>query len=241
MPASTPFNSPPSHTMGSSSPQRYDRQGSESPSAPPYSPITPVIPSATLAPVPTYHTEVFPAPATERPTPMPISEIDNPDAIALRSAISVLQIQRQRTLRDLQTLERQKTVAAADPERFAHELSSGNVKSASNRGILGGENSHFPDGPDGPTRQERSSFEIIPAPQNIVRCPPVNWAKYHIVGEPLDNLHAQQRSRPSSGEPQRDFETLRDSDYMIAAPYRPWADQNPASPVRKRSIDKRGL
>jgi len=203
------------------------------------------MPSATLAPAPIHHAEDFPAPVTERPAPVSISEVDNPDAIALRSAISVLQIQRQRTLRDLQTLERQKTVAVADPERFAHELNSGNVKSASSQGILGGETSDFLDtwiglNRDDSARQESTSFGIIPAPQNIVRCPPVNWAKYHIVGVALDNLHEHQRLRPSSGEPQRDFESPQDSDHVITAPYRPWADKNPAPPARTRSIDKRG-
>ncbi|MCJ1388041.1 hypothetical protein MMC18_000885 [Xylographa bjoerkii] len=231
--------------MASSSPQSNDRQGSESPSAPPYSPITPVMPSATLAPAPIHHAEHFPAPPTERPAPVPISESDNPDAIALRSAISVLQIQRQRTLRDLQTLERQKTVAAADPQRFAHELSSGNVKSASSRGILGGENSDFLDyqtdlSRDDSGTRESTSFGIIPAPQNIVCCPPVNWAKYHIVGGALDNLHEEQRSRPWSGEQRRDFETSGESDHVIAAPYRPWADQIPASPARTRSVGNKG-
>ncbi|MCJ1378372.1 hypothetical protein MMC17_001470 [Xylographa soralifera] len=233
--------------MGSSLTQSNDCRGSESPSAPPYSPITPVIPTATLAPAPIHHAEDFPVPTTGRTAPVPISESDNPDAIALRSAISVLQIQRQRTLRDLQTLERQKTIAVADPERFAHDLGSGNVKSASSRGILGGENSDLDvrENQTDLTRddlatQEGTSFGIIPAPQNIVRCPPINWAKYFIVGEALDNLHEEQRSRPLSGEPQRDFATLRESHHVVAAPYRPWADKIPASPARTRSIDKKG-
>ncbi|MCJ1434660.1 hypothetical protein MMC27_004029 [Xylographa pallens] len=232
--------------MASSPTQSHDCRGSESPSAPPYSPITPVMPTATLAPAPIHHAEDFPALTNERATLIPISECDNPDAIALRSAISVLQIQRQRTLRDLQTLERQKTIAVADPERFVHELSSGSVKSASSRGILGGENSDSDSlenqtdlSRDHLSIQEGTSFGIIPAPQNIVRCPPVNWAKYHIVGEALDNLHEEQRSRPSSGEPQRDFEIFRESEHVVAAPYRPWADKIPASPARTRSIDKK--
>ncbi|MCJ1315408.1 hypothetical protein MMC15_000727 [Xylographa vitiligo] len=232
--------------MGSSSIQSNDCRGSESPSAPPYSPITPLMPTATLAPAPIHHGEDFPAPTTERAAPVPISESDNPDAIALRSAISVLQIQRQRTLRDLQTLERQKSIAVADPELFAHELSSGNVKSASRCGILG-ENSdsevlenHTDLSRVVSATQEGTSFGIIPAPQNVVRCPPVNWAKYLIVGEALDNLHEEQRSRPSSGEPQRDFETFRESDHVVAAPYRPWADKIPASPAQTRSIDRKG-
>ncbi|MCJ1287960.1 hypothetical protein MMC26_007313 [Xylographa opegraphella] len=216
----------------SSSIQSNDARGPDSPSAPPYSPITPVLPTAILAPASIHHAEASPDPTTERAAPVPISESNNPDAIALRSAISVLQIQRQRTLRDLQTLERQKTIAVADPERFAYELNSGNVKSAPSRGILGGGISESDGlgnqtdvGRDDSATDENTSFGVIPVPQNIVRCPPVNWAKYLVVGEALDSLHEMQRSRPSSGEPQRQFETLRESDHVVTAPYRPWSDK----------------
>ncbi|MCJ1296276.1 hypothetical protein MMC34_007842 [Xylographa carneopallida] len=233
--------------MVSSSTQTEDGAGSASPPAPPYSPITPVMPTATLAPAPIHHAEDFPAVGTARAVPVPVSESYNPDALALRSAISILQIQRQRTLRDLQSLQRQKTIAVADPELFAHELRSGNVKSASGPGVLGGERPdlYFPESQTGtsrddPATQEGTSFGMIPTPQNIVRCPPVNWAKYLIVGEALDNLHEEQRSHPSPGEPQRDFGTSKESDHVVAAPYRPWADKIPASPAQSRSPDKKG-
>ena len=47
-----------------------------------------------------------------------------------------------------------------------------------------------------------SRFPKLPEPQNVFRCPPVNWAKYHVVGESLDKLHEEQMKRPSEGEPQ---------------------------------------
>ena len=244
MPAFASFDNNPLEHTESSSPRGNNHEGSESPSAPPYSPITPVMPSATLAPAAIYHTEDFPAPAVQFPAPVPISESENPDAIALRSAISVLQVQRQRTVRDLQMLDRQKVVAAANPEKFAHELASGNLKSASSQWILGKEATESLRPPtdhskDGSITQEGTTFGIIPAPQNIVRCPPVNWAKYHVIGEALDNLHQEQRSRPTLGDPQREYETPREPEHVIAAPYRPWADTTPASPARTRSIDQK--
>ncbi|KMP09966.1 hypothetical protein CIHG_04270 [Coccidioides immitis H538.4] len=61
------------------------------------------------------------------PAPVPISESDNPDAIALRSAISVLQIQKQQTLRDIRTLEKLKQAAAENPEAFAKDVVKGDI------------------------------------------------------------------------------------------------------------------
>src|SRR5262249_18341694 len=47
-----------------------------------------------------------------------------------------------------------------------------------------------------------AKFPSLPTPQNIFRCPPINWAKYHISGEPLDRMHEEQLRRPSPGEPE---------------------------------------
>ena len=67
----------------------------------------------------------------------------------------------------------------------------------------------------------RTSFPPIPLPQNIVRCPPVNWAKYHVIGESLDKLHAEQQNRPSQGSLENN-NTLRQQERppvaVIAAP-----------------------
>ena len=54
-------------------------------------------------------------------------------------------------------------------------------------------------GPSGapPTQQ----WEPIPKPQNIVRCPPINWSQYAVVGESLEKLHNEQIRRPSRGAP----------------------------------------
>lgn len=183
-----------------------------------------------------------------QPPPVPISESDNPDAIALRSALSILQLQKQQSLHDIRTLETMKRAAMADPERFATELLEGRLttdEKESRTGIIDfsdegqqaqqeeqaaeGENSHD-------RLDDKARFGRMPAPQNVVRMPPVNWAKYHIVGEPLEKMHEEQRRRPSAGEPRRGSLLIgragppgenqqRAPEYVLAAPYRPLVDR----------------
>jgi len=71
-----------------------------------------------------------------------------------------------------------------------------------------------------------------------VRTPPVNWAKYHIVGPPLDRMHEEQRRNPTLGELRRD-EAERAPDHVVAAPYRPFVDKIEGS-GRTRSTGKKG-
>jgi hypothetical protein len=104
------------------------RSKSPTPDRPPVSPLTPTASAAQLAPV--ERTESRPRPAPPPPTatftPQPpsvaISETDNPDAIALRSAISLLQLQREKSKRDLKALEELKAAAVADPQAFVRSL-----------------------------------------------------------------------------------------------------------------------
>ncbi|KAK4507429.1 hypothetical protein PRZ48_001164 [Zasmidium cellare] len=65
------------------------------------------------------------------------------------------------------------------------------------------------------------SFPRIPGPQSVVRMPPVNWDKYGIVGEPLENMHAQQRRWPGSTS---SIGQDKGREHTIAAPYSPWLD-----------------
>lgn len=195
----------------------------------------------------------------EPPQPVPISESTNPDAIALRAAMSILQLQRQQALRDMQTLERQKEAAVANPEAFARDVTSGKIKARGMGGLLGpvgevqdgsnradvrqyavvdgltsddagerGQTDDSEDKADKPVAETAGGFGEIPSGQNVVRMPPINWAKYHIVGESLDKLHKEQRSRPVAGQPLRD-EDLRPKqrapEHVIAAPYDPWRDK----------------
>lgn len=247
-------------SQGQEENQSNERPGT--PPRPPYSPVTPVF--AHLAPVPGGNpivppdsspsssarppqdggvSSIFSGPPRQplfapEPPPVPISESENPDAIALRSAISILQLQKQQSLRDIQTLDKMKKAAAADPEGFAQELAAGNLTSSpAPGGII-----NFTDQEDDEESRGKgkvSEFGKIPPPQNIVRMPPINWAKYHIVGEPLDRIHEEQRRRPPSGEPRRQDPTQRAPEHVLAAPYRPLVDKL-ETPGKPRGTTSRG-
>lgn len=276
-------------------------QESVSPDTPPYSPLTPVLASKHVSGLnealhqqnapPDNQPQPEPQPQQRQDQPrqtkplLPFSESDSPDAIALRSALSILHIQRQNTLRDLKTLERQKQIAKADPEAFAADLIAGRVKTVRSSGGLGiiapqprkeytpakeeeeddtdnlaavsynrqkqqqkQEQQSLQHSADDSQQQQRqrSKFEDMPGPQNVIRAPPINWAKYHIVGEPLDRLHEEQQTRPSPGQPRRDGdESIRPglgSKHVIAAPYSPWTDRLSASEGqgnRTRSVSRK--
>ena len=256
------------------------------PPQPPYSPVTPVLSHSALIPpldrmvplaapsAPMFDTgtnsngnnggagKMGPPVFMEEPAPVPISESDNPDAIALRSAISILQIQKQQSLRDIRTLDKMKTAAVANPEEFVKQLTAGKLTTKDSGELLsftpdqdseedsskaddmevdGGDDATANPG-DTPEQQAPKTdlgFGKIPKPQNVVRMPPINWAKYHIVGEPLDKLAEEQKRRPTPGEPRRDqpSETQRAPEHFIAAPYRPFVDKL-EPPMRTRSSNK---
>ncbi|KAI9848370.1 MAG: hypothetical protein M1838_000526 [Thelocarpon superellum] len=222
--------------------------------------------TSTSVPRPSLHPPMSDG-ANDSPTPsapVPISEWQNSDAIALRSAMSILQMQREQSHADLRTLDRLKRKAVADSEHFRHALQTGRIKTKTGGGNGGGpllplngadgqdededddddeDDSH--DDEYGPTKMDvdgaedkaSATFGRIPGPQNVIRCPPINWAKYHIIGEPLDKLHAEQIARPNLGEPQRDpsRSSLADraAPAVIAAPYRPFIDT--IAPMKTRS------
>ncbi|KAL8772256.1 MAG: hypothetical protein Q9209_002468 [Squamulea sp. 1 TL-2023] len=207
--------------------------GSDSPTSPPFSPITPVM-SNEFPPQSSQRNSGLQAP--EVYPLQPFSESDNPDAIAVRSAISILQIQRQQALRDLMTLEQQKKLAAADPKAFTTALIAGEVKEKSTESLSSQKS--FP--PHSYNIQEQGdeqaasdtetcqktrhpAFGDIPGEQDIVRCPPINWAKYHVLGQPLDVLHEEQRRRPVDG--QHKEEGHRGEEHVIAGPYNPLKDR----------------
>lgn len=241
------------------------------PPPPPYSPLTPVfaqlepvaasgatIVPPPLSPTPTTHDPfdqqygdqaplppAKPAEFKPRPPPVPISESENPDAIALRSAISILQMQKQQSLRDLKTLDRLKDTVAANPEEFARELAAGHLHTENRGAVIQFTDEGAIDSDDdtkgNATHTENagsspSSFGRFPAPQNIVRMPPINWAKYSVVGEPLDRMHQEQLGRPSPGEPGRGPAP----EHVLAAPYRPLVDrlETPTRPGRANKTKK---
>ncbi|EON61984.1 hypothetical protein W97_01202 [Coniosporium apollinis CBS 100218] len=249
-----------------SSPEQFDA-GSRSPPRPPVSPITPVASHAQLAPIEDVEDVLPPPATkfVPPPPPVPISESENPDAIALRSSISLLQLQREKSKKDIKTLEQIKQAALADPEAFLKELTEGRLRGKHAVGdILGptladlisnvadqpyselgrneAQDSQDP-APEDSTAplplpaEPPSRFPSIPQPQNIFRTPPINWAKYHVVGESLDKLHEEQRQRPAPGQPSRDDPVGRAPVHVIAAPYSPFTDK--PHPMQTRKDSKR--
>jgi len=152
--------------------------------------------------------------------------------MALRAAISVLQMQRDKSKRDLQTLEKIKLAATQQPELFAKELASGTLRQeASHSDPLRAtfESDSEEEGDDdeevSSAAEPVSNFPKIPSMQNVFRTPHVNWAQYSIVGDSLDKMHEEQRSRPSQGEGVRGSAV---PERAIAAPYSPFTDKPPA-------------
>ncbi|KAG5929904.1 hypothetical protein E4U42_003965 [Claviceps africana] len=185
------------------------------------------------------------------PHPEPIDFESNPDVIALKSAISVLQVQKGRATRDIQDLSRIRAEALADPEAFIKDLAAGNVKPRDDSAFVFGSDDSDQDSQEKdnnpPTARRRTdkhkhkhkhkhkprAWSALPKPQNVVRCPPINWAQYAVVGESLDKLHAEQVSRPSQGTPavlgpgglyRTGGEGAQETYNGVAAPYDPARD-----------------
>jgi hypothetical protein len=240
-----------SSDASSSSGRSRKRSESASPNRPPMSPITPRASIAQLAPVERTQPQPRPAPppvATFRPQPpsVAISESENPDAIALRSAISLLQLQREKSKQDLKALAELKSVAVSDPLGFARSIQQNRAQAAQSYNdvltpTLANLTKQESDEASGVKVEQTSpdmrkdsadpsastpapKFPAIPQPQNIVRCPPVNWAKYHVVGEPLDKMHDEQKKWPGHAEPPRNQSGRRAPPHAVASPYSPLTD-----------------
>ena len=202
---------------------------------PPISPITPtasherLVSTADMAVDPSRrpsHDSRF----TIRPPPEPIDEDTNSDILALKSAASVLQIQKQKAKQDIQALKKIRDDAVKEPENFVAELRSGKLNHEPDHSnpLQATFEDHSESEDEEQTDQElatphvensKSGFGRIPSAQNVVRCPPVNWEKYHVVGQALDRMHEEQRRKPSPGQPWSE-----EREAMIAAPYSPFRD-----------------
>lgn len=194
---------------------------------PSYSPVTPTLPGWTSDAVAQsgMQTELI-----DEPDLISVSLDDNSDAIALRAALSILQIQKQQSQRDIKQLAKMKATAMKEPQVFINALKGGKLTKFPTKAFVDvdDDEEEKSDGEKPVHRKadpERSddAFGQFPNPQNVVRCPPINWAKYHVVGESLDRLHEEQRHRPEPGNPRRD-EFGRPPEHIVAAPYRPFAD-----------------
>jgi hypothetical protein len=210
------------HTTGS------NKASSGSPERPSYSPVTPTLPEAVLPNViqqsSTSQDSSQPPEFIEQPDPLPVSLDENPDAIAMRAALSILQMQRQQSLRDMRDLEKLKKAAIKDPEGFVEHLKASKLTAAARDGVdvdYGDDEEEDEDGEDEPAQEARKSesqFPRFPGPQNVVRAPPVEWSKYGIVGEPLDQMHEYQRRHPGAT-------TYNTQPHQIAGPYKPFTDR----------------
>jgi hypothetical protein len=216
-------------TSTSSQPDSGPRhEATGSPQRPSYSPVTPTLSHASLAsqdgagadlPPPQWLDEV--------PEPLPISLDENPDAIALRATLSILQLQRQQALKDMRDLDKMKKAALDAPEQFVQDLQASRLTRPARAGVevddvesSDGEGEAEPEGAGG----SASRFGQFPVAQNVVRSPPIEWSKYHIVGEPLDRIHRIQQQYPGATEQILEGRG-RGPPHTTAAPYRPFVDK----------------
>lgn len=190
------------------------RERSRSPPRPAYSPFTPTLSEANLG---TAESFTLPPPEDwnsqwiEEPRSEPVNLDENPDAIALRAAIEALQSQREKSLSDIKDLDRIKKGAKENPEGFLAKIRAGGL-STTERGQKQNETES--------SAPKDSDLNPFPIAQDIVRCPPIEWSKYHIVGEPLEQMHNHQRRRPGSIHDNEN----QTGDRVISAPYRPFSD-----------------
>lgn len=146
-----------------------------------------------------------------------------------------------------------------DPEAFARALASGEITSKPDPLLVPSydDSSHGPEQEDDDDedikiggmdeddkgKNEKKGWGILPTAQNIVRCPPINWSQYAVVGDSLDKLHKDQQSRPIEGTPQLvqpDGSLVhgpegqrRREDLGVAAPYQPGKDKIDRMGTRK--------
>lgn len=155
----------------------------------------------------------------------------------------MLQVQKKRATGDIQALNRVRDEALEDPESFMKDLAAGKVKQRDDFvfGAVDSDDEEMKDDDSDSkrsSRQEESSqpreWSSLPKPQDVVRCPPINWAQYAVVGESLDKLHADQVSRPSQGSPavfgsngmyDLKNEGKQEKYTGVAAPYAPGKDR----------------
>lgn len=209
---------PPTHNI---IPERAESSGS--PARPSYSPVTPTLAQPGLA-LPQSQSDAEPRDLwMAEPEALPVSLDDNSDAIALRAAISILQMQRQQSLKDIRDLEKMRKVAVEEPEGFVGDLNTGKLTSTPRDGITVDDDDSESDSERQDVAKE-SKFGKFPAPQNVVRAPPIEWSKYHIVGEPLDRMHEIQRRYPGFREEMLDA-VQKPQPHSIASPYKPFADK----------------
>jgi hypothetical protein len=139
------------------------------------------------------------------PPPVPLDFENNPDAIALKSAISILQMQSRRAADDIRTLNKAKQDALEHPEEFISDLTAVVAPSSKREQEQADDDNSSSSSDDEDASGQNSNiaraWKTLPTPQNVVRCPPINWSQYAVVGDSLDRLHREQVARPPQTSP----------------------------------------
>jgi len=139
-------------------------------------------------------------------TSRPFSEADSVDALALKAAIASLQIQRKTAQEHIIVLSTLKDRAISRPNEFRDHVIKSIQKSQPISQSIIKQAFNDDDTSEVQSRQETlHEFDNIPRPQNVVRCPPIEWAKYHIVGESLEKMHNFQQATSEVASPYNPF------------------------------------
>ena len=195
---------------------QVSKDGSSSPPRPSYSPVTPTLPHEKPVAVEKPTRQLI-----DEPPPLPLSLDENPDAIALKATITLLQMQRQQSLKDIRDLDRLKDIALEDPRGFADALRAGNLKKPHPGEITFDDVEYEDDTEDSPIKEDADTkFGRLPNAQNIARCPPIEWSKYHVMGKPLEDLHNLQKQYPGATPTELANHSARP--YEVASPYQPF-------------------
>lgn len=195
------------------------KDGSSSPPRPSYSPVTPTLSHENRPGQDKSEPNLM-----DEPAALPINMDDNADVIALKATISLLQMQRQQSLKDIRDLDKIKDAALEDPRGFVDDLRAGKLKKSTAGGITFDDVECEDDEESTDHHAAASRFGRLPNAQNIARCPPIEWSKYHIVGKPLDDMHEIQKQYPGATESDLVSGGVR-KEHEIAAPYRPFKDK----------------
>lgn len=111
-------------------------------------------------------------------------------------------LQRERAKRDIQTLEELRLQAMDQPVEFIEYIQELARPSPSGEyGTTSGSSDEEVTSTDTKKKKRRrypafDGHKELPKPQEIFRCPPIEWEKYRVLGAPLDKLVDEQQRRP---------------------------------------------
>lgn len=110
-------------------------------------------------------------------------------------------LQRERAKRDIQALEELRLQAMDQPVEFIDYIQElARPPSSNDYGTVSGSSDE--EGTSTKTKKKKrpypafAGYKDLPKPQEIFRCPPIEWEKYRVLGAPLDKLVDEQQRRP---------------------------------------------